>query len=319
MRPEPLSARIEQIVLYVPPDPHVRAIERDYYQRLDVEHLYRSAFTLYQSLQEPASLARFFAADPAALTAIDEGFAASLIAEIHLAELRLTEGLFALLMAAFQLGPHPVFLATCKSGTVRAGIRQFLAGDMAGFTGGRRETVGEMVSAAIYCDYLPPNLEAEWARNIANITDVLETAGGKCDQAGERRSYFRGLGLKPAEDEDLYWMEPAGLALADAGEAEEEGCGDAVNYLEIRRAKGKKYPRLFEMSRKISLEESINLIYCMTLLSRTIRSTRLARLKGETTAELHSLASVDIDALRRLHADSLERVRVGRVMGTDIR
>ncbi len=301
---------VEQLVSVSAAEPDTREIETEFYRRLDDTYFYKKAFTLYHALQNPDGVAALLAGDPADL-ASPAGLPDVLKAEIHLTELDLTEALFAFMAAAFQTAPHPVFMATYTRELVRWAIDRFIAGDASALTGEAMRTRGEFIEGAIYTNLVPGERGPDWPRNLANITRVLEIAGQRYLAASELKPLARGLRIMRDETETARFMDGPE---ADAAQA---GIEDWVAFHRVKRRKDGNR-NLYREVKAISFEESINLIYMMTMLMRSLKRTRLARLTGQSKAPIHSLASIDEAALEALDLGSEIRTKIGIVTGSDI-
>ncbi|MSO73997.1 MAG: hypothetical protein EXQ99_02435 [Alphaproteobacteria bacterium] len=304
------SPIIEQLVSFASPEPDTREIETEFYRRLDDAYFYKKAFTLYHVLQNPEGVGRLLASDPAGLAGGDD-LTDVLKAEIHLAELDLSESLFAFIAAAFQTAPHPVFMAGYTRELVRWLIDRFIAGDVAALTNEAVRTRGAFIETAIYANLIPGERGPEWTRNIENITRLLEIAGRRYISASELKPLSRGLRIVRDEIETARFMN------GPEADAAREGIVDWVAFHRVKRRKdGNK--NLYREVKAISFEESINLIYLMTMLMRSLRQTRLARLSGHAKAPIHSLASIEAGAFDQLDVGSEIRTQIGIVTGSDI-
>ncbi len=301
---------IEQLVSFASPEPSTRAIESDFYRRLDDAYFYKKALTLYHALQNPDGVGALLAADPAGLVAPGT-LADSLKAEIHLTELDLSESLFAFMAAAFQTAPHPVFMATYTRELVRWAMDRFVAGDVGALTNEAVRSRGEFIECAIYANLIPTERGPEWTRNLENIARVLEIVGRRYVGASELKPLSRGLRIVRDETETARFMD------GPEADAAREGIEDWVAFHRVKRRKD-GHQNLYREVKAVSFDESINLIYLMTMLMRSLRQTRLARLSGESRAPIHSLASIDAETLEQLDVGSEVRTKIGIVTGSDI-
>lgn len=310
-RAKPISI-IEQLVAVTPPEASPRAIEIDYFRRLDDTYFYKKAFSLHFALQNEDGLNGYFAADPAGLVVGDEDLTDALIAEIHLARLQLTETVFALMAAAFQVQPHPVFMGTYRRGAIRSAVARFVAGDATGFSNGTTPQLEAILETAIYTNLAPKDGGAEWRRNLANIEAVLTLAGRDYLRSAEQRPLARGLLIRMHRDDTS--------VLVDGPEADaaEEGIERGLAFHQVRRRRKDGHLNLYRAVKEVSTATDLNLIYCLTLLLRSIKQTRLARYRGQTKAPFHSLASVDIATLKAGRAKRSTRRRLGIAVGSDI-
>ena len=310
-RAKPVSI-IEQLVsTAAAPEVSPRAIEIDFFRRLDDTYFYKKAFALHFALQNEDRLNGYFTADPAGLVVGDDDIADALNAEIHLARLQLTETVFALMVAAFQTRPHPVYVSEFAARDVRVAIERFVGGDATGFSGGTKRILAEIIDAAIYAD-LAPSGTAEWNQNIANIVALLALAGRDYLRAPERTPLTRGLHIRMRKDETA--------ALLDGPEADaaHDDIEQGVAFYQLKRRAKDGHHNLYRAVKEVSTAADLNLIYCLTLLLRSIKQTRLARYRGQTKAPFHSLASVDVAAIEGAMATGSTRRHLGIVVGADI-
>ncbi|MGD9535945.1 MAG: hypothetical protein AB7P52_01955 [Alphaproteobacteria bacterium] len=301
----------EEIADSYAPGPDTRAIEAAFYRRFDDAYFYKKALTLYHGLQNKDALLLFFQTDPGGLMGSDDSVVDMLKVEIHLAELDLTELLFAFLVAPFQPMPHPVFMAGYRRDLVRWAIDRFIAGDAAALSNETLRTRAELIEWSLYARLVPAQRGEEWARNLANITRLLEIAGQRYLNASELKPLARGLHIRRDETETARFLD------GPEADAAREGLTEWVAYHRTRRRKDGK-ASFYRMIKAVSPERSVNLVYMMTMLLRSLRETRLARLEGRSRAPIHSLASIDAAMLDKLPPGDEIRTRIGVVDGTSI-
>ena len=311
MSPETPRSIADEVADSYAPDPDSRTIEAEFYRRLDDTYFYEKALTLYHGLQNQDALRLFFESDPGRLLRSDAGVADMIKVEIHLAELDLAELVFAFLVAPFQSAPHPVFMASYTRELVRWAIDRFGAGDARALSNETIGTRAELIEWSVYARLVPEQRGDEWARNLANIAKVLETAGRRYLNASELKPLARGLRICRDEAETARFLD------GPEADAAREGLADWVAYHRVKRRKDGK-ANLYRMVKAISPEASINLIYVLTMLLRSLRESRLARLRGQPRAAIHSLASIDADALETLRLGGGSRTRIGVVNGASI-
>jgi len=309
-RTKPISI-IEQLVATAAPEVSPRAIEIDFFRRLDDTYFYKKAFALHFALQNEDRLNGYFTADPAGLVVGDDDIADALIAEIHLARLQLSETVFALMVAAFQVRSHPVFVSEYTAHDVRSAVERFVAGDALGFSGGAKRDLAAVIDAAIYTDLEQAGGE-EWGRNIANTLAVLTLAGRDLLRAPERTPLARGLHIRMRKDETAVLLD------GPEADAAHDDIEQGVAFYQLKRRAKDGHHNLYRAVKEVSTAADLNLIYCLTLLLRSIKQTRLARYRGQTKAPFHSLASVDIAAIEGAMATGSTRRRLGIVVGADI-
>ncbi|MSO68955.1 MAG: hypothetical protein EXQ98_01545 [Alphaproteobacteria bacterium] len=301
---------MEQLVSSASPEPDTREIETEFYRRLDDSYFYKKGFTLYHALQHPEGVRALLAEDPAGL-ARGEDLADLLKAEIHLAELDLAESLFAFMTAAFQTAPHPVYMAGYTRELVRWAMDRFIAGDIAALSNEAVRTRGAFIETAVYANLIPSERGPDWVRNLENIARVFEIVGQRYIGASELKPLSRGLRIVRDDIETARFMD------GPEADAARGGITDWVAYHRVKRRKdGNK--NLYREVKAVSFQESINLIYLMTMLMRSLRQTRLARLSGQGKAPIHSLASIEAGAFDQLDVAHEIRTKIGIVTGSDI-
>lgn len=310
-RAKPISI-IEQLVAVAPPEASPRAIEIDYFRRLDDTYFYKKAFSLHFALQNEDGLNGYFAADPAGLVVGDDDLADALVAEIHLARLQLTEMVFALMAAAFQVQPHPVFMSAYRRRDIGSAVAKFVSGDATGFSNGTTQTLGAIIETAIYTDLAPKEDVDDWRRNLSNIEAVLTLAGRDYLRSPEQRPLARGLLVRMHRDDTSILID------GPEADAADEGIERGLAFHQVKRRRKDGYLNLYRAVKEVSTATDLNLIYCLTLLLRSIKQTRLARYRGQTKAPFHSLASVDIAAIKSGRARRSTRRRLGIAVGSDI-
>jgi hypothetical protein len=303
---------IEQLVEIAPSEASPRAIEIDFFRRLDDTYFYKKALALQFALQQREGFEAFLSADPAGLAAGEDDLPDALATELLLARLQLTETVFAFLAASFQVRPHIVYLSEYRSRELKAAIARFVKGDARGFSGGTLGRMAEVIEAAVYANLVPADGAQAWATNLSNIQALLRLAGRDYLRARFRKPLARGLRVRLSREETA--------ALVDGPEADAARAGieEGVAFYQLKRRKADGYHTLCRALRESSTMADVNLVYCLTLLLRTIKETRLARLRRQTKAPVNSLASVDMAALEAAHARRSVRSRLGIAVGSDI-
>jgi hypothetical protein len=194
---------------------------------------------------------------------------------------------------------------------VRWSIDRFIGGDAVALSNELLGKRSELIEWSLYARLVPEEGGEEWSRNLSNITQILEIAGQRYLGASELKPLARGLGMRRDESETSRFLE------GPEADAARQGLSDWVAYHRLKRRKDGRR-NFYRSVKAISPETSINLIYMMTMLLRSMKETRLARLRGQTRAPIHSLASVDLAALHRASADGEVRTKIGVVNGASI-
>lgn len=224
---------------------------------------------------------------------VPQKFLESLRAEIHMTEFQQAETLFALLLAFFQPLPHWLYLTTYQTGEIRKSIEKFLSGDIPGITGGKLQEPREFINFAVYAGFQSTELEKNqnWNTNLDKVIWLLQRIGSKYLEAGEYNAYKHGLRVVTGETRlAVYPDNRPDLAQLIAHSE------DSLSFLELRDT-GEGGNTVYLTTKHFNHYESYNHIFAMHRLLKTIRATRLARIKKEPKAELSTFFELDEDKL----------------------
>ena len=300
-----------------------RDLDKKFYESYDENFLFHKAKTLLLIADAPESF-RQFAKDHENYPTVegeDKIYSQELRAEVHFTEFHQFEAFFALLIALFQPLPHWLFLTTYTTQEFKAKVQQYLDGDINGLTNGMIQDRHEFICQAIYTSFTLPNLattgDAEedekrrdrWKVNTGNIAWLLTRVARKYLEGAEYNGYKHGLRVMAgpvflrifANDAN---GEPESLIHNSAPE-------DALRYLETKEVSREdagappevegSFLQVYEVSKGFNPIESINHLYLTNIMLRTLKTTRLAIIKGDAKdVFLHTLFDLDRDAFAQL-------------------
>lgn len=266
-----------------------------FYQSYDESFLFRKVETLLFLLEDLDNFKEF-------MTAGDDNpefnlgkYKETLNAEIYFTEFHQFEAFFALLIAIFQDLPHWLYLTTYPPGEIKEKAEAFIDGDFSKVTNGCIASLEEFLNAAIYADFLSDDVEIsnQWQKNLENISWLIARLAQKYLKGIEYNAYKHGLRMMMGASYFRFY--PTG----HPEQAVQFQSDDSIRFLELERVDKDTY-QVKETYKHFNPIESLNHLYFMSVMLKTIKSVRLARLKGEKKARLNSLTQLDKDNLDKL-------------------
>jgi hypothetical protein len=216
----------------------------------------------------------------------------SLNAEIYFSEFHHFESLFGLMLAIFQGLPHWLYLTTYKTNEIKGKVTAFLNGDILKVTNGQFSNSTDFINRAIYTDCTSSDEEEQknWQANIDNILWALHRMGRKYLDAKEYNGYKHGLRVMTG---------PTSLTIF-LGEEPDKASSIASDQSLIflgTQDKGESGLTVYQTIKHFNIIESINHLLIMNMMTSTIKSTRLAVIKGEPQGHMSTFLSLNRDGL----------------------
>ncbi len=275
---------------YLVRDP--KALDLMFYSNYDDNFIFNKAMSLlsildlgdeYKLLAEKSKLPPF---------EINRKFFEALEAEIYFSEFHFFESFWGLAIAIFQDSPHWLYLTTYETKEIKEKVSAFLNEDVKTLTNDRLTNFNDLVNQAIYTDYtFTEKVRPNWQTNIDNILWALQRIGRKYLDAKEYNGYKHGLRVMTG---------PTSFAIYPDGEPDKASgisSDHSLIFLETQ-SKGEKELTVHQTVKHFNLNESINHILLLNMMTSTIKSTRLAKLKGESKADnIYTFFDLDRDGL----------------------
>lgn len=273
----------------------IKTIDRTFYEGLDSSFIFNRAMTLYAAATQEDAFLTFSNNVLIVLPEERQRFFDSLRADILFAQYQQTEALFALVAAAFQHSPHWLYLSRYRYEELREKIKQYVAGDYSAFSGIATATMEKVVNWAIYANCSPASEkeQAEWPNNLSKIDRILRKAGNRYLEGNEYNAYKHGVRILTGKH---------GRSFSKKGEAlpfltvESK---DSVSYLDVRQDDAGNQ-HLCITTKHFNSEESITYLQTMAELVRSIKNTRLARIRNDERTEWADFTDFDMKAFDSL-------------------
>jgi hypothetical protein len=274
-----------------------QGLDLRFYQSFDNSFLLNKAETLLFIAENYEKYKEFAAENGGGEEGIDKKFAETLRAEVHFTEFHQFEGFFALLIAMYQTLPHWLFLTTYETREIKEKVKALIEGDIKVVTNGQFDSVNDFLDLSVYAGFRSnaPEKAEKWKTNLGNIAWMLKRMAEKYDEAIEYNSYKHGLRVLTGHT--YLRIHPSDNASGGFGFASD----DSLRFLEVEKLEGQDtYRVVSEVFKHFNPIESINHIGFMSAILETIKSTRLASLKGETGANLNIFINMNKDELVKM-------------------
>jgi len=278
----------------------------NFYRRLDESFLWNKAITLH-SVAENCD--KFFEISEIKTENDNDRkkYIEALNAELHFTESHQTEGLFALMFAAFQELPHWLYLTVYQTKEIKDGILKFIEGDVKSLTQGLLNTQKELVQYSVYANFKPTDQEKakNWDRNLDNLVWLLKRIGKKYLEASEYNAYKHGLRVFTGE---------SAIFISPDSKPEQKTClghsKDSLSYLELKDI-GEGGLTVREVTKHFNPTESLNYLYTMQRILDTIKNTRLEKLtRKKGGVQLNTFFEIDQSELNKLSTKTEFRITV---------
>lgn len=278
----------------------------DFYRRLDESFLWNKAITLH-SVTENCD--KFFEISEIKTENDNDRkkYIEALNAELHFTESHQTEGLFALMFAAFQELPHWLYLTAYQTKEIKDGITKFVEGDIKSLTQGLLNTQKEFVQYSVYANFKPTDQEkaGNWDKNLDNLVWLLKRIGKKYLEASEYNAYKHGLRVFTGE---------FALFISPDSKPEQKTCfghsKDSLSYLELKDI-GEGGLTVREVTKHFSPTESFNHLFIMQRILDTIKHTRLEKLtRKKGGVQLNTFFGIDQSEFNKLSTKTEFRITV---------
>jgi hypothetical protein len=225
----------------------------------------------------------------------EKKFVETLNAEIHFTEFHQFEAFFAVLIAVFQDLPHWLYLTSYTSREIKEKVKAFLDGDLKTVSNGLVDNSNDFINSAVYAGFMSDNesIAEKWQENIDNIFWFITRLARKYIEGTEYDAYKHGVRVITG---------PTFIKFSPTGQPEkgfEYSSENSIRFLELDEVEKNKF-QVKETFKHFNPVESINHLYFMYGVLETVKSVRLARIKGETKANLNSFSTLDKDSLNKL-------------------
>lgn len=263
-----------------------------FYSSYDENFLLNKAETLMAAIKAPGEFEQLASKSFETNIPRNKRFFDSLRAEIYFSEFHQFESFFALLIALFQGQPHWLYLTTYQTKEIKDKVTAFINGDISKLTNNLLKTSEELVNIGLYWEILPSDEDKlkNWLTNVQNVIWLLERMARKYLKAVEYNGYKHGLRV----------MTGATSLTFHPDESPNKAFGfqsdDSVIFLETVD-KGEGGLTVYKTVKHFNIEESIRHLFYMNLMAKTIKSTRLARLKNLPDAEINTFFNLNREEL----------------------
>ncbi len=222
-------------------------------------------------------------------------FVETLNAEIHFTEFHQFEAFFAVLIAVFQNLPHWLYLTTYTTREIKQKVEAFLEKDIKKASNGFLDNSNEFINTAVYAGFKSDDdtIAKNWQQNLDNINWFITRIARKYLEGTEYNAYKHGL--RVITGHTFIKFSPTGQP--DKGF--QYSSDNSIRFLELDEVEKNKF-QVKETFKHFNPVESINHLYFMYGILETIKSVRMARINGETKANLNSFSSLDKDNLNKM-------------------
>lgn len=266
-----------------------------FYQSYDEGFLLRKADTLLFIAEHSGEFREFIAKNGGDPEAVDKKYLETLRAEVHFAEFHQFEAFFALLIAIFQDLPHWLYLTTYPVGEIRQRVKAYLERDVSTLTNGLLSTLDDFLNWAIYAGFLSTEKDKieNWQANLHNIDWLLTRIGRKYLEGSEYNAYKHGLRVMTGPS--YFRFRPSGSPTGGISFTSD----DSLKFLEIEASEeGNRIVR--KTFKHFNPEESIHHLSFMCDILEMVKVVRLARLRGEDSAELKTFFGLKKEDISKL-------------------
>lgn len=269
-------------------------LDLQFYSRYDDSFLFRKAETLMRLVENVEKYKSALLEDDSD-NFDEQKFKETLNAEIHFTEFHQFEAFFAVLISGFQNLPHWLYLTTYKSNEIKEKINAFLENDIKTVSNGVVSNSSDFINLAIYAGFKSDDerILQKWQLNIDNVFWFITRLARKYNEGTEYNAYKHGLRVITG---------PTFLKFSPTGQPDKGfqfESENSIRFLELDEVEKNKF-QVKETYKHFNPIESINHLYFMCGALETIKSVRMARIKGETKANLNTFSNLDKDSLNKL-------------------
>lgn len=277
---------------YIVRDP--KTLNVTFYESLDETFLCKKALVLELALSNVEDIKKESANDLLGSICVDEKFSMSLETHMHFLEFQLTECLFAMLLAPFQELPHWLWMLKYRNFELKQSISHYLSGKISSISKGKLDSKRDFLKLCLYSNFSDGRDEELWNKNLDNVIDCLDRMGSKFLDGIEYNAFKHGIRVAAVS---------AGLSVALDSEPDNISqvmhIPVGISYLELKDV-GEGGLTVHQTTKEISYQESLNHIFLATLMLRTVKNSRLARIKNEKKPEINTFYETDIDGLKQI-------------------
>ena len=273
------------------------ALDREFYRRFDPSFLLTKADALMAVVDNYDAIVKLSDSEKSeGSTEEKRKVLERLRAEVYFTELHQFEGLFALMLCAFQPKPHWMYLTTYSTEQIREYMNLFSKRDYKHLTGGDCTTANEFIIRSVYSGKKPGEAgkEERFVKTLENIEWTLRRVADKYLDTAVYNSYKHGLRIMTGR---------TGLAVGEEGDGKPLSwiafSEDSLTYLEIKKQR-RHAAKVMVTTKHFNVLESYNHLYVMELILRNIKSTRLAACEGNSKTTIWLLAEFDREKISNL-------------------
>ncbi len=266
-----------------------------FYQAYDEAFLLRKAEVIVSIVDDIDEFKKFLFEDNENNDFEKEKYIETLNADLYFSEFQQFEAFFAILIATFQELPHWLYLTTYTTREIKQKVVAFLDGDIDTASNGLVSDIHKFINETVYANFMSDKSEIaqNWETNIENIVWFIKRLSKKYIEGTEYNAYKHGL--RTMTGPTYFRMFPTGEPDKGISYASD----DSIRFLELEKVEDNAH-KVKEVYKHFNPIESLNHIYFMSGILETIKSVRLARIKGEKHARINSFTQLDRDNLNEL-------------------
>lgn len=271
-----------------------KALDLQFYNSYDEAFLFRKAETLMRLIDDVEKYKLAILEDDCEYFE-EKKFLETLNAEIHFSEFHQFEAFFAVLISMFQNLPHWLYLTTYTSREIKQKVNAFLEKDFKAVSNGLVDNPNDFINTTVYSGFMSDNekIAQNWQQNIDNIYWFITRIARKYIEGTEYNAYKHGVRIL---------LGPTFFKFCPTGQPEKGvqfESDNSIRYLELDEVEKNKF-QVKETFKHFNPVESINHLSFMCSVLETIKSVRIARIKGETKANLKTLSNLDKENLNKM-------------------
>jgi hypothetical protein len=186
-------------------------------------------------------------------------------------------------------------LTTYPPGDMKKKAQLYLDRNIKSLTNGQCKTKAEFIQSAVYLGFMSSedDKKANWQQNIDNIEWAINRMADKYVNGAEYNAYKHGLRVMAGYAFfRMYFNENPNGGIHWASH-------DSLMFLELKDI-GEGGLTVYQTTKQFNPQESMEHIFLMCCVFETIKSVRLARLKGEEGAKLNTFFNMNKEGLLQL-------------------
>lgn len=251
------------------------SLNLEFYENYDESFLLRKANSLLLIADHAAQFKEFLRDVAHVDETIDDKYSESLRAEVHFTEFHQFEAFFAILIAVFQGLPHWLYLTTYDNAHIKSKVKQYLANDISGLTGGAIHDKRTLIEKAVYWEMAPSpdQKEVDWQQHIDDVVWMLNRLAKKYEEGAEYNAYKHGLRVMTGPTFMTMSLEESGEPILHAESK------DSLRFLRCKKensdSNGTREEGVYQSFIHFNPLESIEHLDFMHTMLRNIKNTRL--------------------------------------------